>query len=67
MPTQATAKRFSWDRPIGEVWEELSRPSLAPDMPLYQKLALLVQLNAAQARDDTALAVAGYTKWRSLV
>jgi hypothetical protein len=60
-------KRWSWDRPTREIWGELAEPEVTPDMPFFQKLALLVQLRAAQAGEDTARAVAGYTRWLVLL
>jgi hypothetical protein len=53
-------------RTTKEFWEELSDPNYSPDMPFFQKLALLVRLRAAQAGQDNAAAVADYTKWLAL-
>ena len=48
--------RFSWSRPVEEIWNDLSDPNFTPDMPYFGKLATLAQLKTAEA-------VAGYTKW----
>jgi hypothetical protein len=56
MSTPPTAQRFSLDRPVKEIWNDLSDPDFTADMPYYPKLALLAQLKTAEA-------VAGYTKW----
>jgi hypothetical protein len=53
--------RFSWDRPIKDIWKELSDdPQFVPEMPYFQKLSLLAQLKSADA-------MAGYTKWLTAV
>jgi hypothetical protein len=65
-----TEQRFSWGRPTREIWDELSDPNLVPEMPYYQKLALLTQLKAAEANETTARAIGGYTKlliWLTVV
>jgi hypothetical protein len=54
---------LSWDRPVKEIWVELAEPTNDPDAPYCRKLALLAQLKAAQAGENAAEAVAGYTKW----
>ncbi len=56
MGTPPIARRFSWGRPVKEIWNDLSDPGFTPDMPYYPKLALLAQLKTAEA-------VAGYTRW----
>lgn len=63
MDIPPTARRFSWERPTKEIWDELSDPQFPPDALYYQKLVLLTQLKAADANETNARAIAGYTKW----
>jgi hypothetical protein len=60
-------RRFSWDRPVREIWDELSDPNFPPDAPYYQKLVLLTQLKAAESNDGSARAMAGYTRWLTIL
>lgn len=60
-------RRFLWDRPTREIWDELSDPNFPPDAPYYQKLVLLTQLKAAEANETATQAIAGYTKWLTLL
>jgi hypothetical protein len=52
--------RFAWERPVKEIWNDLSDPQFVPDMPYYSKLSLLAQLKIAEA-------IAGYTKWLTVL
>jgi hypothetical protein len=60
MTEAALEKNYSWDQSVQNIYRKLIQNP--PDTPHYQKLLLLAQLKASAASEESADAIAGYTK-----
>ncbi|MGO9094841.1 MAG: hypothetical protein ACLQGV_06415 [Bryobacteraceae bacterium] len=56
-------QRWAFDRPIKEIWDDLSDPQFVPADPYYGKLVTLAELKTADINAAAAKAMACYTKW----
>ena len=61
MDERALEQNYSWNQSLEEIFKKLIQNP--PDTPHYQKLALLAQLKAGVANENTAQTLAAYTKW----